>query len=67
MDPNATMGLLIDAIAASDWESAEEHATNLLNWLNRGGFDADVKQRDLVSCISVMALLLRVYDRGFTY
>lgn len=38
MDPDQTLSELFDSITDSDTEIAEEHATNLQEWLDRGGF-----------------------------
>lgn len=38
MDPNATLDMLLAAIADGDFETAREHDENLSNWLGRGGF-----------------------------
>lgn len=38
MDPQATWELLLDAYSDHDWDSVDEHAAVLLNWLEKGGF-----------------------------
>ena len=38
MDPNATWQQLLDALEASDWDTAGEFAEELLTWLLKGGF-----------------------------
>ena len=38
MDPQAAWEQLLAAYAAGDWEQIEERATDLLAWLDRGGF-----------------------------
>ena len=38
MDPQAAWDQLLAACAAGDWEQIEERATDLLAWLDRGGF-----------------------------
>ncbi len=42
MDPQETWRRLLDAWVDNDWEEAEELATALLSWLERGGFPPDV-------------------------
>ena len=38
MDPQATWEQLLRAYAAGDWDAIEERATELIEWLDRGGF-----------------------------
>jgi len=38
MDPQATWDQLLAAYAAGDWDVIEERATDLIAWLDRGGF-----------------------------
>ena len=38
MDPQAAWDQLLAAYAAGDWDVIEERATDLLAWLDRGGF-----------------------------
>lgn len=38
MDPNATLELLVDAALSGDAEAVREHAANLADWLDKGGF-----------------------------
>lgn len=38
MDPQATWDQLLCALAEGDWDSIEERATELIEWLDRGGF-----------------------------
>lgn len=38
MDPQATWDQLLCAYAEGDWDAIEECATDLLAWLDRGGF-----------------------------
>jgi hypothetical protein len=38
MDPQATWEQLLAAYAAGDWDLIEERASDLLAWLDRGGF-----------------------------
>ena len=38
MDPQATWNQLLAAYAVGDWDVIEERATDLIDWLNRGGF-----------------------------
>lgn len=38
MDPQAAWEQLLAAYAAGDWDILEERATNLIAWLDRGGF-----------------------------
>ncbi len=38
MDPDACLSELLDAVADGDGPEAYDHADNLLEWLNRGGF-----------------------------
>ena len=42
MDPQATWDQLLAAYAAGDWDLIEERATDLLAWLDRGGFPPKV-------------------------
>ena len=45
MDPQATWERLLDAYCDHDWDSVEEHATALLDWLEKGGFPPRTVQR----------------------
>ena len=45
MDPQATWDQLLAAFAAGDWDIIEERATDLLAWLDRGGFPPKVLPR----------------------
>lgn len=38
MDPQACWDQLLAAYAAGEWDQIEERATDLLAWLDRGGF-----------------------------
>ncbi len=38
MDPEATWLEMLQALIADDREAASEHAKNLIDWLDRGGF-----------------------------
>ncbi|QDS92489.1 hypothetical protein FF011L_12320 [Roseimaritima multifibrata] len=38
MDPTSTFNAMLEAYANSDHEEAREHATNLMDWLLKGGF-----------------------------
>ena len=42
MDPQATWEQLLAAYAAGDWDLIEERATELIEWLDRGGFPPKV-------------------------
>jgi len=42
MDPQATWDQLLCAYSEGDWETVEERATDLLAWLDRGGFPPKV-------------------------
>ena len=45
MDPQAAWDQLLAAYAAGDWDEIEEHATDLLAWLDRGGFPPMIIQQ----------------------
>ena len=45
MDPQATWEQLLAAYAAGDWDVIEERATDLIEWLDRGGFPPKVLNR----------------------
>ena len=48
MDPQAAWDQLLAAYADGDWDVIEERATDLLAWLDRGGFPPKVlTNRDL--------------------
>ena len=38
MDPQVAWENLLDAYSNHDWDSVDEHATVLLDWLEKGGF-----------------------------
>ncbi len=42
MNPQATWDRLLAAYQAGDWDSIEEHAQELLHWLDGGGFPPQV-------------------------
>lgn len=45
MDPEATYRELLESLADGDMEVAANHASNLAQWLRRGGFPPVVDQR----------------------
>ena len=45
MDPEATYRELLEALVEGDMEVAANHASNLAQWLRRGGFAPVVDQR----------------------
>src|SRR3989442_1598497 len=47
MDPQATWDQLLCAYAEGDWDAIEERATELLEWLDRGGFPPKVLSKDV--------------------
>lgn len=47
MDPQAAWDQLLAAYAAGDWDAIEERATELLSWLDRGGFPPRVLRQNL--------------------
>jgi len=42
MDPEATWLAVLQALVDDDREAASEYATNLIGWLDRGGFSPKV-------------------------
>jgi hypothetical protein len=42
MDPQAAWDQLLCAYSEGDWDTIEERATDLLAWLDRGGFPPQV-------------------------
>ncbi|GAA4464172.1 hypothetical protein GCM10023156_50410 [Novipirellula rosea] len=38
MDPTSTFNAMLEAYASNEREEAREHASNLLRWLQKGGF-----------------------------
>ncbi len=42
MDPQAAWDQLLCAYSAGDWDAIEKRATDLLEWLDRGGFPPQV-------------------------
>lgn len=49
MDPQAAWDQLLAAYAEGDWEAIEERATDLLAWLDRGGFPPKIVSRPELS------------------
>lgn len=47
MDPQATWGEMIDALATGDFEAAADAAEVLTDWLKRGGFPPQSLSRGL--------------------
>ncbi len=45
MDPNATYAEYVEAMAAGQYDEAEQAAENLYNWLARGGFKPSFMSR----------------------
>lgn len=45
MDPQACWDQLLAAYAAGEWDQIEERATDLLAWLDRGGFPPTIIRR----------------------
>jgi hypothetical protein len=45
MDPQAAWDQLLAAYAAGEWDQIEERATDLLAWLDRGGFPPMIIQQ----------------------
>lgn len=46
MDPAETLRMLLDALSENDQYDATEHARNLSDWLDRGGFCPRVIRKD---------------------
>ena len=46
MDPQAAWDQLLAAYAAGDWDILEDRATDLIAWLDRGGFPPKILDRD---------------------
>ena len=46
MDPQAAWDQLLSAYADGDWDEIEERATDLLAWLDRGGFPPKIVDAD---------------------
>jgi hypothetical protein len=46
MDPQAAWDQLLCAYAEGNWDTIEERATDLLEWLDRGGFPPKVGSPD---------------------
>jgi hypothetical protein len=46
MDPQATWDQLLTALAEGDWDVIEKRATDLIEWLDRGGFPPKVCDAD---------------------
>ena len=53
MDPQATWDQLLAAYAAGDWDILEERATDLIAWLDRGGFPPTILTSRL-GCVQIM-------------
>ena len=47
MDPQATWDQLLCAFGTGDWDAIEECATELIEWLDRGGFPPQILRQDL--------------------
>lgn len=48
MDPQVVWEQLLDAYVDHDWDAVDEHATVLLEWLEKGGFPPQtVRHREL--------------------
>jgi hypothetical protein len=45
MDPQSTWDQLLAAFASGDWDLIEQRATDLIAWLDRGGFPPIVLPR----------------------
>ena len=45
MDPQAAWDQLLAAYAAGDWDQIQERATDLITWLDRGGFPPTIVKR----------------------
>ena len=46
MDPKTTWEQLLTAYAGGDWDVIEKRATELIEWLDRGGLPPKVLNRD---------------------
>lgn len=58
MDPQATWELLLDGICDHDWESVGEHATALLNWMEKGGLPPQtVPHRELTPPVNRLLVM----------
>ena len=38
MDPDACLSMILSSLAGEEWIGAAQHAENLRNWLEKGGF-----------------------------
>lgn len=56
MDPQAAWDQLLSAYAEGDWDTIEEQATNLIEWLDRGGFPPKVLSCDRLDADGQRAL-----------
>ncbi|MEM1025801.1 MAG: hypothetical protein AAGJ19_19155 [Myxococcota bacterium] len=55
MDPNATLQRLFDALADDDLTEAKDAATDLAEWLDRGGFTPKLEASDVAHLMKVIA------------
>ena len=55
MDPNATLNAIMDCLDDGKAKQAGQHACDLLEWLNKGGFcpDGMTKQEARHLCLAV--------------
>ena len=47
MDPNVTLGALIESCQDGDFDLAQDFARDLQTWLAKGGFNPDITQAHL--------------------
>ena len=61
MDPYEVLEFLVNAITHGNEDEAEEHASDLRNWLERGGFLPELSEARTEEI--VQALLTLILDR----
>lgn len=62
MEPKATQQLVFTAIANGDWDAAENHLNDLLDWINKDGFSPDLAGLDHSTRVDFYRRLLAMVE-----
>lgn len=60
MDPNAALERLREAYGTNDWEEIKAASTDMLEWINYGGFIPDITEPQL----SALLIMARGYGKS---
>lgn len=64
MDPDATLQLLLEAYWADDIDGVAEHASNLDEWLFKGGFAPQMSRDQLMTVFAALGAIASIAHKG---